>query len=116
MELKNLILRTFNELKEKKKGVLIIDDMLMYENYLRKVEEDIKVQQKAVIEARVQVEKKRKEFVEASKKKKVVEKYKERCVNKYWEEVLKEEYGFQDEFAILGHNVRTHEIFERHKL
>ena len=116
MDLKNLILKTFEEFKEKKMGVLIIEDMLMYESYLKKIEGDIKEQQKVVVEARIAVQKKRKEFVEASRKKKIIDKYKERCFRNYMAELLQEEYSFQDEFAILGHNIKTHEIFERHKL
>jgi hypothetical protein len=37
-------------------------------------------------------------------------------LEKYNQELLKEEYDFQDEFAVLGHNLKTHMISERHRL
>jgi len=116
LELKKLMNQTFNGLKEQKKGKLDIDAIQRYEGFILKLETDIKDQQRRVIEARVAVEAKNKEYIKASKKRKVVEKYKERCREKYNQEVLKEEYDFQDEFAVLGHNVKTHKIFGKHRI
>jgi flagellar protein FliJ len=113
---KNLLLKTFNELREKKKGKLDIDAIKNYERFINELENEIKDQQRKVIEARVAVEAKNKEYIKASKKRKIVEKYKEKCFAKYNKVLLEEEYKFQDEFAILGHNVRTHEIYGRHKI
>jgi flagellar protein FliJ len=113
---KNLMLTTFNGLREKKKGKLDIDAIQTYERFIKELENQIKEQQRNVIEARVAVEAKNKDYIKASKKRKIVEKYKEKCLAKFNKELLEEEYKFQDEFAVIGHNVKTHEIYGRHKI
>jgi len=104
MDIKELMNQNFNELRKLKKGKISIEHIQIHETYIKSLENQIKEQQQKVIEARIAVESKNKEFIKASKKRKVIEKYKERCFKKYQHENLLEEYNFQDEFAVLGHN------------
>jgi flagellar FliJ protein len=114
--LKKEMSEAFESLRNLNKGKLSVDLLIMSENYLKKLETDIKNQQKRIIEARVAAEAKNKEYIQASKKRKIVEKYKEHCIKKYNQELLHEEYDFQDEIAVLGHNIKTHELFGKHMI
>jgi flagellar protein FliJ len=110
-ELKTLMNQMFFELRSIKKGKLSIENIQRYETFIKVLEKNIKDQQRKIIEARVAVESKNKEYIKASKKRKVVEKYKERCFKKYIFESLQEDYKFQDEFAVLRHNLKVNESF-----
>jgi flagellar protein FliJ len=116
IQLKKEMSEAFESIRNLNKGKIAVDMLIISENYLKKLEIDIKDQQKRVIEARVVVEAKNKEYIQASKKRKIVEKYKEHCIKKFNQELLHEEYEFQDEIAVLGHNIKTHELFGRHRI
>ncbi|MCU0590668.1 MAG: flagellar export protein FliJ [Desulfobacterales bacterium] len=79
-------------------------DMLLFGNYLQRLERDIDAQQKRVATAERRVGQKRQALIEAMKKRKIIEKIKEKDRDSHLRALAELERKFIDEAAARSHS------------
>jgi len=88
------------ELVKREEGAIDVNQSLLYRNYLRGMRIKIKEQREIVAKAKIDLDKKREELLEATKKRKVLEKVKEKGWKRFVGGLQKKERLLIDEVGI----------------
>lgn len=88
------------ELVRKEEKEINVNEALLYRDFLKGMRVRIKKQRDTVAKVKMDLDKKRKELLDATKKKKVLEKVKERDWKRFMDDLQKRERLFIDEVGI----------------
>ncbi|MEW5693117.1 MAG: flagellar export protein FliJ [Candidatus Hydrogenedentota bacterium] len=87
------------ELREKEKGMVIIEELIRYRAYLTKLYKEEAALRKKIKKQEEVVEEKRLELVEASKERRMMERLKENQEKEYWIEFWKQDEKVNDDLT-----------------
>ncbi len=91
------------KLKELQAGVISIQEIMDYHNFLISLNKDIIAQKNKLENLSTEIDDAISKLVHASQERKIFEKLRERKWNEFWLEANKEEQEFMDEVASIGH-------------